>query len=84
MACKHMNFAANVNVARLEDSGRFMAEITIKCSECGEPFQFVGLEAGLNLNGATVSIDGLEARMAILPNSQVMSPFQRMVRSNPQ
>ena len=83
MACKHMNFAANVEVARLEDSGRFMADITIKCSECGEPFQFVGLEAGLNLNGATVSIDGLEARMAILPKSQVMSPFQRMVRSNP-
>jgi hypothetical protein len=77
-ACTHLNFFANVNVARLEDSGRFMAEVTIHCTDCGEKFQFLGLEAGTNLNGAAVSVDGLEARIAIAPNSQVMSPMQKM------
>ncbi len=76
--CTHLNFAANVNVARLEDSGRFMAEVTIHCTDCGEKFQFIGLEPGLNLNGAAVSVDGLEANLAIAPNSQAMSPLQKM------
>lgn len=78
MTCKHMNFGATVNIARLEDSGRFMAEVSVKCVDCGEQFQFLGLEPGLNLNGSAVSIDGLEAFIAIAPNSQVMSPLQKM------
>lgn len=76
--CKHMNFDASVAVARLEDSGRFMAEIRIKCLDCGEPFQFLGLEPGLRLSGAAVSIDGLEANIAISPDSQTASPLVRM------
>lgn len=56
-----------------------MAEITVRCDDCGEPFQFLGLEPGLDMAGARVSIDGLEANMAIAPSSQVMSPLQRMV-----
>ena len=76
--CKHMNFNATVKVARLEDTGRLMAEVTVRCVDCDEPFQFLGLEPGLDMEGARVSVDGLEANMAIAPNSQVMSPFQRM------
>jgi len=79
--CVHMNFSANVMVARLEDSGRFMAEVKVECADCGEPFQFLGLDPGINFSGARVSIDGLEANMAIAPTSQVMSPLQRMFAS---
>ncbi|POR42523.1 hypothetical protein [Methylobacterium sp. V23] len=78
-ACKHENFAAAVRVARLEDSGRFMAEIRISCTACGAPFQFLGLEPGLDLQGARVSIDGLEANIAIAPEGTQPSPLQRMV-----
>lgn len=63
--CKHENFAARVNVNRLEDSGRFSADVTIQCIQCGEPFRFLGLPTGLDLNGAAVSADGTEARLAI-------------------
>lgn len=77
--CKHMAFDATVSVARLEDTGRFMAEIRIKCLDCGEPFQFLGLPMGLNMAGATVDPDGLEARIAILPDSQTLSPARRMM-----
>ena len=73
--CAHMNFSAHVAVARIEDKGRFAADIRIRCADCGLPFQFLGLAPGLDSNGARVSIDGLEARMAICPQGQVPSPM---------
>lgn len=77
--CKHMNFKALVKVARLEDVGKFMAEVTVQCADCDLPFQFLGLEPGLKLNGATVSLDGLEANLAIAPQGSTQTPFQDMV-----
>lgn len=65
--CAHMNFDANVAVARLEDSGRFNAEIRIKCVDCQKPFRFLGLKVGLDTAGAMMSPDGQEARIAIAP-----------------
>lgn len=81
MSCKHEDFHAKVGVARLEDSGGFMAEITIKCAQCGLPFQFLGLPPGLDMQGATVGIDGLEARIAIVPQGSRPNPLQRMAFS---
>lgn len=77
--CKHMNFHAQVNVARLEDSGRFMAEVRIRCAECNRPFQFMGLEPGVDLSGARVSVNGLEANLAICPQGQEPSPLDRII-----
>lgn len=76
--CQHMSFSAHVAVNRLEDRGLFMSEITICCDECKLPFQFLGLEAGLHLRGASVSLDGLEARIAIAPQGSVASPIDRI------
>jgi hypothetical protein len=64
-ACKHEDFNASVKVFRLTDSGRFSADITIRCAQCDMPFRFLGLPAGVDLNGAAVSADGTEARLAI-------------------
>jgi hypothetical protein len=76
--CKHENFRANVRVARLEDTGRFIAEITVNCDQCGVPFQFLGLEPGVDTDGARVSIDGLEANLAICPQGSRPNPLQRI------
>jgi len=66
-------------IAYLEDKGgAFMAEITIVCGDCGIPFQFLGLEPGIDTQGARVSIDGLEANIAICPQGAKPSPLQRM------
>lgn len=78
-ACKHMQFHAQVNVNRLEDSSQFSADVSIKCVECGLPFQFLGLEMGLDLQGARVSVDGLEARLAICPKGTKPNPIQNMM-----
>ena len=81
--CKHKNFDAAVSVARIEDKGQFMAEIRITCTDCGTPFQFMGLEPGLNFNGATVSLDGLEANIGIHPQGQHPNPLQKLMNILP-
>lgn len=63
--CKHEGFKAEVNVALLKDSGRFLAEIHINCAQCGAAFRFLGLPCGLDLDGAAVSPEGTEMRVAI-------------------
>jgi hypothetical protein len=77
--CAHEEFAGDIKVARFTDSGRFMAEITIKCAQCGTPFQFIGLEPGLHLGGARCSLNALEARIAIVPVGRAISPLQDML-----
>lgn len=73
MSCEHKNFRADVNVGRLEnDRGepmQFNADVRVQCVDCGEPFRFLGLKSGLDLLGARSSVDGLEARLAIVPKS---------------
>lgn len=81
--CLHLNFAATVGVGRLTDTEGgpvtgYMAEIRINCAECGKHFQFLGLEPGYDNQGARVSIDGLEANIALCPEGEKPSPFQRM------
>lgn len=73
MKCDHKTFTAFVTVNRLEDSGRFNADVRIQCVDCKEFFRFLGLPPGVDLNGATVSVDGEEARLAIGPREQVAS-----------
>lgn len=75
MNCKHEDFRVNAKVARLEDSGRFMVELAVKCHQCGKPFQWRGLQPGLDTDGARVSLDGLEANIAIVPQGMEPTPF---------
>lgn len=77
--CKHLNFDADVRIARMEDTGRFVAEIRIKCLDCGVPMQFMGLEPGFNFDGATVSLDGLEANIGIHPQGVRPTPLQGLM-----
>lgn len=86
--CEHMNFAANVGVHRLTKDeggpvGGYMAEITIKCADCGRAFQFLGLEPGIDLHGARVSVDGLEAHIALCPQGEQPSALDRIAINFP-
>ncbi len=79
--CEHMTFAAEVDVSRLpaKEGGpieRYCADVRIKCADCGLPFRFIGLPAGLDLNGAATSINAEEARLAIAPKGQVISVME--------
>lgn len=65
--CPHESFRANVNVGRMEDTGRFIADITVHCAVCDEPFRFMGVPAGVSFERPMASIDGLELHVPIEP-----------------
>ena len=68
--CQHEKFLANVNVARITHEGqplRFVADITVTCADCHEPFRFLGVASGFHFEQPTVSIDGLELHVPIEP-----------------
>lgn len=75
--CPHENFAAEVDMNRLadDDHGRpdtivgFSADIRVRCAECGEPFRWVGVPAGLSARGPTCSVDETELRAPLRPAS---------------
>lgn len=75
-SCQHMNFDADVTVNRIEDTGRFNADVKIVCADCKVPFRFIGLPTGLDMNGAAVSVDGCEGRFAIAPKGEVVTPLE--------
>lgn len=78
--CEHKAFDASVMVNRLEDGKgaveRFIADVRIVCAECGLPFRFIGLPAGVDLNGASTSVDATEAKLAIAPKGEVVSVLE--------
>lgn len=41
--------------------------------------QFMGLQPGLNFDGANVSLDGLEANIGIHPQGQRPNPLQTLM-----
>lgn len=74
--CEHKNFEADVTVNRIEDIGRFMADVRVRCVDCGTPFRFVGLPAGMDYNSPTVSVDATEGRFPIAPKGEVPSELE--------
>lgn len=81
VACTHENFACECDVNRLptKEGGpieRYNLDVRVKCVDCGTPFRFIGLPAGLDLNGAAVSVDATQGRFAIAPKGQVVSVME--------
>lgn len=84
MSCPHLDFAARVDVHRITrvEAGAvawFQADVRIECTACHLPFRFIGLPSGLDMNGAAVSLDGFEARLAIAPKGEVLTPTEGAV-----
>ena len=72
MACEHASFACQANIGRLSDEEGgpitgYVADITVKCADCGLGFRFVGIPAGNHHSEPRVSIDGLKLRAPIEP-----------------
>lgn len=61
-ACPHEDFAAVVSVNRITkvEGGPvtgYSADITVSCADCGEPFRWTGLDAGLSPARPMCSVD---------------------------
>lgn len=72
--CLHKNFSADVNVIRLikpddRSIASFMTEITVRCSDCDEPFRWIGVQAGMMPSHPMCSIDETTLKAPIRPAS---------------
>jgi hypothetical protein len=75
--CDHLNFQASVSVCRLtadtdpNNIVGYAADVKIHCADCGLPFAFTGLPAGISMTNSSpmVSIDGKELRVPLKPSS---------------
>lgn len=74
--CPHLNFMANVAVNRIGEAETtdglpraYMADITVCCEDCGEPFRWCGVQAGLSFAHPMVSVDELEMHAPLRPAS---------------
>lgn len=81
--CEHQNFHALVRVGRIsKDEGgpitAYMADITVKCAECQQPFEFVGVPMGLSYDGPMCSPNMQELRIPLTPAGEVMVQEQPM------
>ena len=76
--CVHENFQAVANITRCtrseEDSTvvAYYCELTVKCTVCDKPFEFVGLQMGMSPGEPRCSVNGQEARMPIKPVGEDM------------
>lgn len=79
MTCPHNNFKATVEVAKFDDlPGKYMAHVSVKCTDCGLPMQFKGLPFGLRMDGAALSADATELRVAMVPQGQAPTVMQQL------
>lgn len=74
-ACPHEDFAACVEVNRLTASDNdptvigYSADIKVACAQCGEPFRWTGLQAGLSPAGPMCSVDETTMSAPLRPAS---------------
>lgn len=73
-ACPHENFDAVVAVNRITPVDgapptAFNADIRVRCADCGEPFRWIGVPAGMSPAKPMVSIDETELRAPLRPAS---------------
>src|SRR5262249_44477805 len=79
--CRHERCSAQVDIQRLTDNdgrGRhFVAEATVRCSDCGEPFHFLGCDVGLSFARPMVNVGATTLHAPIAPGE---GPFPDRVR----
>ena len=75
--CEHPGFRARVETHRLtDDAGRvrnYVAEITISCDVCGEPFHFIGPGTGYSFRQPTIDVPGTTLHAPIAPGERPLS-----------
>jgi len=72
--CPHEDFEVWAEVGRLTDGeggpvDAYSASLKVNCTQCGEPFRWIGLQAGLKPDRPMVSVDETELRAPIRPAS---------------
>lgn len=74
-ACTHPDFSVAADIGRITRSDddptvvAYIAEITVECSACAEPFRWTGVMAGMNYRHPMCSVDERTLHAPIRPAS---------------
>jgi hypothetical protein len=73
-ACEHREFEALVEINRLSHNPGgpvvgYAADISVFCAQCGEPFRWTGVPAGVSPKRPTCSVDEKVLRAPLRPAS---------------
>ncbi|MGW0566113.1 hypothetical protein [Streptomyces tauricus] len=74
-ACLHMDFEADVEVNRLTATDDdptvvgYSADIKVRCANCGEPFRWIGVPAGMSPRRPMCGLDETELHAPLRPAS---------------
>lgn len=72
MACEHQNQHFDANTVFLEDAQRYLLELRMLCTDCGQPFGFRGLPCGVSIaGGAMVDPSAQELRVVLYSPSEL-------------
>lgn len=82
--CSHADFEANVGVHRLQDTGTFVAEVSVRCAQCKLPFSFTGLPLAISTSRACINIDATVVTMPIEPGPKPIPVFGSIPVEMPQ
>lgn len=72
--CKHERFQCTCEVTRLHKEGEpekitgYTTDIKVHCTDCGQPFEWIGVPGGSSPMQPMVSFDGTELRAPIRPS----------------
>lgn len=85
--CAHERFSAHVGVQRLtDDAGRarnFIAEVQVSCTDCGEPFHFLGPDTGLSFTRPMVNVGATMLHAPIAPGQAALPDHLRFEMPRP-
>ena len=72
-AARHEAF---LDVTKFDDRpGEGLVEIRVRCADCGAPYRFVGVRAGVSLREPSVSVSATELRAPIQLATPGNEPF---------
>jgi hypothetical protein len=75
--CTHANFSTFVGVNRISrvEGGPvldYVADIEVRCADCGTEFAFLGISRGISIERPTVSIDATCLSMPMMPGARAI------------
>lgn len=86
MQCKHEQFECNASVTRLTDDTDsekitgYTTDITVKCIQCGIPFEWIGIPGGYSPSQPMVNFDGTVLRAPIKPSSDPVEQVKSILK----
>ena len=83
-----MNFTAGTKVGRLHEEGNpdkitgYTLDVIVNCSDCGLPFEFIGIPGGYSPAQPMVNFDATELRAPIKPSTDPVEHAKIILNKN--